>query len=104
MALMLALTGESLAVARGMPTAAGQIVLCSGQGIVIVDVDENGQPVERGHICPDAASFVIAAVAQLPAVALRPMGQAQKMVADAVVRPASRGEIDPVARGPPGWV
>jgi hypothetical protein len=104
MALMLVVTGESFAVARGMPGAAGQIILCTGNGVVIVDVDENGQPLERGHICPDAALFVLAAVAEPPPGVQRPMGAVQKLVADKGVRPLSRGAVDPVARGPPGWL
>lgn len=52
---VLALTAQSMAVARGTAMSAGQIVLCTGTGPVVVDVDKDGQPVDPAHICPECA-------------------------------------------------
>lgn len=63
LAAMLVFTGQSMAVARGATGPAGQMVLCSGTGPVVVYVDENGQPTGPPHICPDFALHLLAAVA-----------------------------------------
>lgn len=61
---IMALTSQSMAVARGMAMdATGQIVLCTGTGPVSVYVDDNGQPTAPPHICPDCALHLLAAVA-----------------------------------------
>ncbi|WP_323803104.1 hypothetical protein [Sulfitobacter litoralis] len=55
LALMLALTGQSMAVARGASAAMGQMVLCTGAGPVAIYVDAQGKPTSAPHICPDSA-------------------------------------------------
>ncbi len=64
LALMVALTSQSMALARGqMYDASGAMVICTGTGPVSVLVDREGQPVERAPICPDCAfSFLEYAV------------------------------------------
>ena len=59
LALMLALTSQSMAVARGAAPAVGQMVLCVGAGTVMVYTDATGQPTSAPHICPDAALNVL---------------------------------------------
>lgn len=59
LALMLALTSQSMAVARGASAATGQMVLCTGTGPVAVYVDAQGQPTSAPHICPDSAFNVL---------------------------------------------
>lgn len=60
---LVALTGGTMAVARGQAASAGQIVICTGSGPVTVDVDTRGQPVGPVHICPDCVMSLLAAVA-----------------------------------------
>ena len=55
LSVMLVFTSHSMAVARGMPGPDGQMVICTGQGPVMISVDANGNPVGPPHICPDAA-------------------------------------------------
>ena len=55
LALTLALTGQSMANARGASAASGQMVICTGTGPQIIYVDAEGQPTSAPHICPDAA-------------------------------------------------
>ena len=56
---MLTFTGQSMAVARGMPGPDGRIELCTGHGPVMVYVDADGQPVSAPHLCPDGALSLI---------------------------------------------
>lgn len=65
LALMLALTSQSMAVARGASAAVGQMVLCTGSGPLAIYVDAQGQPTEAPHICPDSALNVLFDLAEL---------------------------------------
>jgi len=59
MVLVLALTSQSMAVARGANAATGQMVLCTGNGPLAVYVDASGAPTSAPHICPDSAMNVL---------------------------------------------
>lgn len=67
MALLLILTGQGVAVARGTSMVPGQIVICSGGGPVMIDLDANGQPVGPPHFCPENALVLLSAVTLAPA-------------------------------------
>ncbi|MBR9650977.1 hypothetical protein IT775_07580 [Thalassobius aquimarinus] len=101
LALMLTLTGQSMAVARGMPNAAGEIVLCAGSGPISVLVDEDGQPVGRPHICPDCALSIFAFHDQPPVHFTRPLGQAITLRIDTGRSMPVGGAVPAIARGPP---
>ncbi|MEO9650802.1 MAG: hypothetical protein ABJ360_06290 [Roseobacter sp.] len=53
LALMLVLTGQSMAVARGSMAAAGQMVICTGVGTTTVYIDAEGNPTAAPHVCPE---------------------------------------------------
>jgi len=76
LALLLVLTAQAMAVARGMPGVAGAVVLCTGTGPVTVLTDAEGQPVGPAHICPDCTLSLIVALAQAGPVTAHPMGRA----------------------------
>ncbi|KPP87050.1 MAG: hypothetical protein HLUCCO07_15100 [Rhodobacteraceae bacterium HLUCCO07] len=101
LAAILALTGQSMAVARGMSDVAGHIVLCTGTGPVTVLVDGNGQPVGPSHICPDCALSHFALAGTMPQVVARPLGKGIRLRPDGAARAIS--SVGPVARarGPP---
>ncbi|SEQ12101.1 hypothetical protein [Thalassovita taeanensis] len=101
LALMLALTGQAMAVARGMPPAAGGMVLCTGTGPVSVLVDADGQPVGPPHICPDCALSLFVALAQDPPFVLRPVGGVVVLHVEAVGNAEGLLAIPATARGPP---
>ncbi|NIY77992.1 hypothetical protein HCZ23_00710 [Celeribacter sp. HF31] len=64
-ALLLIVTSQSMAVARGtMRDATGAVVLCTGTGPITVLTDADGQPIGPTHICPDCALSVIAGLAE----------------------------------------
>ena len=67
LALMLALTGQSMAVARGAAAATGQMVICTGTGPVAVYTDAEGAPTSAPYICPDAALLSVPWPPVLPA-------------------------------------
>lgn len=57
--LCVALTSIGLGVARGTVMIGGQIVLCTGEGVVVVD-DPAAPGAARTHICPDMALSLMA--------------------------------------------
>lgn len=63
---LLALTSQTMAVARGAPAPAGTMVLCTGTGPVTVLVDSEGTPTGAVHICPDCALCLFHAIASVP--------------------------------------
>lgn len=66
LSLMLVLTGQGFAASRGLNTAVGQMVLCTGNGPVVVYMDEHGQPTKPPHFCPDYALNLLGAVLDTP--------------------------------------
>ncbi|WP_133361326.1 DUF2946 family protein [Antarcticimicrobium luteum] len=104
LAAIMALTSQSMAVARGATDPTGQIVLCTGTGPVAVYVDEDGQPTGPPHICPDCALHLLAAVAA-PDIAPAPLeiSARRQVFAAAALRVSSRACVRS-ARGPPAAV
>ena len=75
LAVSLVLTSGAMAVARGQTQdSVGNIILCTGHGVVWVAIDSNGDPVGPIHICPDCAlqAFDVPAFASLELGAHRP--------------------------------
>ncbi|MEM7318819.1 MAG: hypothetical protein AAF408_07330 [Pseudomonadota bacterium] len=102
LSLLVMLTGQAMAQARGMDMAVGQIVICSGTGPVIIFVDETGQPTQAPQYCPDYVIGVLGAVA-LPEAALTDAPGTGD--ASPGPEPATLWWADPfaiLARAPPG--
>ena len=102
LSLLIALTGQSLAVARGAAAPVEQMVLCIGGGTALVYVDAQGQPTEAPRYCPDAALSALA-------LALEAMPQGTILsVASVIAVPvpprlqSTRFAGVPRARAPPG--
>jgi len=74
---MMALTSQSMAVARGAAGVAGQIELCTGTGPLTVYVDETGKPTGPPHICPDFALHFLAFVTP-PAIVPVPLALVER--------------------------
>lgn len=101
LALVLALTSQGLAVARGQGMAVGSAVICVGGGLAVIALDADGQPVGAPHYCPDGVlSFaaVAAPAALAPAPARLIVIAAALPVAQAA--PPALNRLPP-ARGPP---
>lgn len=59
LAVVLVLTGQSMAAARGAADATGKMVLCVGTQSVVVYMDEQGQLTQAPHFCPDCTLTLI---------------------------------------------
>lgn len=103
-ALLLVVTSHSMAQARGMTDADGQMVICTGTGPITVLVDAEGQPVERGHVCPDCAMSLFAGTSapfEPPMLVLRG-GETVSFPANTATAPARIARA--TARGPPSFI
>lgn len=62
-AAMIIATSGAMASARGMAVnASGEMILCTGTGVITLQVDADGQPIGPVHYCPDCALAALAAV------------------------------------------
>ena len=102
LALVMVLTSQTMAVARGMELPSGEMVLCIGDGSVTVYVDADGQPVDAPHYCPDCAAAGSPAVLTPSFVPnLRPLGRGVAMRIDPGVVFTTGEAVPASARGPP---
>jgi len=102
LSLMLAFTGHSMAVARGMPGPEGHMVICTGEGLVMVYVDEDGIPVSPPHLCPEGAVSLIQSGCDAPIALAHPeLVQRIRFVAQHAVWSGVAQRISN-ARDPPG--
>lgn len=99
--LALALTGQTLASARGQAQAAGEIVICAGTAVTTITVDRNGQPVKTTHICPDMALSLLAFVPSPDAEPARDEAARLLHFTQGARDGLSRAVPQAVARGPP---
>ncbi|AJE45581.1 hypothetical protein [Celeribacter indicus] len=101
-ALLLIVTSQSMAVARGtMRDPAGAMILCTGSGPTMVYVDESGRPMGPRHICPEAALSILAGTGV--AFVLAPPAQGLLRFVAPVQQPVFRSARAPAAqaRDPP---
>ncbi|MFT7593517.1 MAG: hypothetical protein ACI8R4_000830 [Paracoccaceae bacterium] len=98
---MLVLTGQSMAIARGASGPAGEMVLCTGTGPVLIYVDENGTPTAPRQYCPDCALSLLVDMPSPDAVLMPVAVRAAELtgIAPALTRLQSR--LRATARGPP---
>lgn len=102
LALILSMTGHTMAVARGHMAAARTVILCVGTGFVTVPLDSHGRPLGPTHVCPDCALTLFAPADTPPDPLLRQF--AFRPLRFAVVRavaPPVRQIVLPEARAPP---
>lgn len=99
--LVLVLTGQTLASARGQAQIAGEMVLCTGEMTRVITVDADGNPVKRVTLCPDMANSLIQAVASSAPF----VGPAQIVRGfrhqDGTTSHADHAKVVPQARDPP---
>lgn len=104
LALVVALTSGTMAVARGQVRSGDRIVICSGLGIVTVEVDAQGNPVGPVHICPDCALSFLAHLDTVAPSVLRPLTPGLGLLASPQRLASGRAVPMPRARGPPALV
>ena len=74
LALVVTLTGHASASAKGARDASGQMVICAGNGPVTIYTNEDGQPTQAPHFCPDCVMHLLDAVSGPDDVVLRSYG------------------------------
>ena len=99
--LLLVLTGQSLAAARGQAQIAGEVVLCAGELTRVVTVDADGNPVSRVTICPDMAPTLLDAVAETPAAPAPSCAWQRLLTGPRAALPVASQSCPPKARDPP---
>lgn len=104
LALLLVLTAQSMAIARGTPGAAGAVVLCTGTGPVTILTDADGQPVGPAHICPDCTLSLLVSLPQSGGDVAHPMGRADVLLPPPVTTPLAQGQRPFSARDPPAVI
>jgi len=58
--LSLAAGSVTMVMARDLIVAPGQIVICTGNGLVALQVDANGKPIGQTLPCPDMIPAILA--------------------------------------------
>ena len=53
LSLILVVTAQGMAFARGQAPAEGQLILCTGQGAVMIFTDADGRPTSPPQLCVD---------------------------------------------------
>lgn len=102
--LLLAMMASSvtMAQARHQPRPIGDMVLCTGYGMMVVPIDAQGQPTGPMLPCPDsilAVSALEAGAPDLPLPVLQPLNLTHAL--RELPAPASGGPLLPRSRAPP---
>lgn len=101
LALLLGLTAQSMALARGASGAVDEIILCTGTGPIMVAVDEHGEPTGAAHICPEFTLSLFVALQSDPPPEVAPAWHDLGIARPPAPRPVQRPLRDALARGPP---
>ncbi len=101
MALVLVLTGHSMAIARGMPGVAGYAEFCISESAVMVPVDADGNPTGPAHVCPDISFALMIAVAPPHPQPIPATGNARVVRFENVTPPDVIRVVVSSARAPP---
>jgi len=104
LAVVLALTGQSMALARTAPAPAGEIVLCTGSGTTTIAVDAQGRPTGAVHICPDCALSLFDLPAPGSPLAIRPSKWTPLQTPDFIMEFSESAPDFARARDPPDTV
>lgn len=98
--LCLTLTGVGLGIARGTVQSDGQVVICTGEGVVIRHIP--GAPGKaKAHICPDMALSLLIAPAMSDVSILREPNQRRFVSRIEAARAISWLTPTATARDPP---
>ena len=105
LALLMAVTSVTMAVARGQDRMGDTVEICGGFGAVFVTLDRNGQPVMPGHPCPDCLTGVTALHLPGPIAAPKPpQSQRRAIFWPFAVSATSLPQPHATARGPPSLI
>ncbi len=99
--LALVLTGQSMAIARGMSGAVGYSELCIGATPVMVPVDADGAPTGPPHICPEFSLSLLNWVPSADIALIDFVPRESRAVIDTDNSAYVIRLIEPTARAPP---
>ena len=99
---VIAATSLGLGAARGQLRLAGDVVLCAGGAVTVLERVPDGTPVARTHVCPDMCAAFLFGFDSPPQVPQRSAWRAERggQAVGAAVAPPARPGMKP-ARGPP---
>ncbi|MFP4569433.1 hypothetical protein [Rhodosalinus sp.] len=101
LALTLVVTAQSAALARTQNVPAGAVVICTGGGLVTIEIDAEGKPTGPAHVCPDAVASLAAPSSATPEVARPTDATADAAAFAALPAPRGHGARAGAARDPP---
>lgn len=101
LALLLGLTSQSLATARGQTRIGEAVVICSGDSFVTIELDAQGNPVGPAHLCPDMVLAFFAAMDLPPVTLPEREGRTERAALPPGPAAASQGAPLARARAPP---
>ena len=88
-------------MAGGMSPSVDMMELCTGDTIVMVAVDAEGQPTGHSHICPEFTLMLSEAVAPVINLQAPDTARFDTIVLPVKTQADSHGSIAAVARAPP---
>ena len=100
-AFALILTGSVAMQMRAAPGFSGQMVICTGQGPVMVQLGADGQPAGTVHICPDCMLHALSSVLPQAMSVVRPVSITVVRTGSLQGAPGTQARPAPQARGPP---
>ena len=101
LSFILVVASQGQAHARGLTGPDGQLVICAGNGPVMVVLDADGMPISDPYICPDCALSLIQASVDQPVDSERGKVARQIDFLDADVCAEDRAKLIAHSRDPP---
>lgn len=101
LAITLALTSITAAMAHGQVRVGTDITICTGTGPQTITLDANGDPAGPPHICPDCTLALVLGYVSAPPFPARPVTRGERIARPDVHPTHSRTREIPRARGPP---
>ena len=100
--LMLASAAVQASALRLMAPVAGGITICSGVGMVTLQLDPLGRPAGAAHLCPDCTAAMAGGLAPgLIALPAPPLADRRPDAPSNASLPVPNAVPVPAARGPP---
>ena len=98
---VLVVTSLGLGAARGQLRLGGEVVLCAGGAVLVVQTGPDGVPVRHSSVCPDMAPLFLAGFAAPPPALPQRVARVERPVAAPGPAAVARAMPGPQARGPP---
>ncbi len=101
LALTLAVSSITAAMAHGQVRVGTELVICTGAGLQTIVLDADGNPAGPPHVCPDCTQAFVLALNAAPVFPARPATRVERVARADGPAPHTRTRDIPRARGPP---